>query len=245
MTRARPVRPAAIAWGVTTVLVIVAVAVGLGHLRSTLPHAELDLVAPGASDIRGPEARFVTCQRTLGDQPTRVTIDERPPQPLGLVRSSEVVACPQTFDPGGRGGPPVQFLGEVVGDVLQRDGGAWVLMNDDVYALEHGPLPAHEQLSGSNAGLTVWLPADAIDLDSVQPGRPNRRGDVLLVVGAIHRADPADGGGLTLRASLAEVVAAAEAAPQPLHVRQAVAAAALVVLALLATAYERLKQRQR
>ncbi|HEX2028545.1 MAG TPA: hypothetical protein VHF25_11180, partial [Nitriliruptorales bacterium] len=237
--------PAAVAWGVTAVLTVVAVAVGLAHLRSTSPHTELDLVAPGISDLRGDEATLVTCQRTLPDRPTPVAGGERPSQPLGLVRSSEVVACPENFDPRGRGGPPVQFLGEVVGDVLQRDGGAWVLMNDDVYALEHGPLPAHEQLSGSNTGLAAWLPTDVIDLDRLRPGRPNRRGDVLLVVGAIHRADPADGGGLTLRAVHAEVVAAAEAAPQPLHLRQAVAAGALVVLALLATFYERRKHRGR
>lgn len=242
MTRREPIQRREIAGFVAVLLGALATAAMLGWLRTGAPAApaDLDLGVEGVQSERGEDQPFVTCQRTLPDRPPRVISGQQTPEPVGLVRSSEVVACPDTFDPSGDGGPTVEFVGEVVGDVLRRDGGAWVLMNDDVYALEAGPLPGGGELAGSNSGLTVWLPESTVDLSALTPGRPDRRGDVVAVTGNVFRADPADGGGLTLRAAEAEVVAQAVRLAQPLHTRQAVVAALLAVLALALTAYERL-----
>lgn len=143
----------------------------------------------------------------------------------GRVTSTMVLGCPAAFD-----GLEVRYVGEVVGDVLERRGGAWVLVNDDEYALDVGPLPAHGAHRGTNAGLTVWLPAEAVEQISGL-GRPNQRGDVIEVRGRLLRTDPADGGGLTIRAEEVEVVAAAVRVAEPLHVAQLWLAVVAVVVA--------------
>jgi hypothetical protein len=79
---------------------------------------------------------------------------DRPVETIGRRVTSElVVSCPTRFD-----GHQVTYVGEAVGDLLVRDGGAWVLVKGDDYALEVGPLPGHRDRRGTNAGLSVWLP---------------------------------------------------------------------------------------
>lgn len=148
--------------------------------------------------------------------------------PTGRVTTAMVIACPALFD-----GRQVRFAGEVVGDVLRRDGGAWARLNDDAYALEVGPLAAHGALRGANSGLSVWLP-DGLHERLGPPGGPGRRGDVLLVTGVLLRADPADAGGLTIRAREVEVLADSVAVSTPVDRRLAVAAAVGAVLAAAA-----------
>jgi hypothetical protein len=132
----------------------------------------------------------------------------------GRITSELVLACPVAFDQA-----RVTYAGEVVGDLLRRDGGAWVLINDDDYALEVGPLPGHRDLRGTNGGLTVWLPEGLADGISGL-GRPNQRGDLVQVGGRIVRTDPSDGGGLTLRADQLQVLEPARAVEEPLDLPQ-------------------------
>lgn len=231
MTRRPPISRRTIGQLALVAVLTVAVIAGLPHLRATFPHRDVDPLLEGVEGIRGEDVEQVTCRRTLPDRPAR-PLGGDVPSPVGLVRSTQVVACPGVFDPDSDGGPPVEYVGEVVGDVLQREGGAWVLMNDDNYALESGPLPSHGDHHGTNSGLTVWLPTDAIDAATLTPGRPDLRGDVLVVSGRIHRTDPADGGGLTLRAFEATVAAPAQEVPQPLHGRQAAVAVLLALAAV-------------
>ncbi len=146
--------------------------------------------------------------------------------PDGRITSESVYACPRLFD-----GLDVRYAGEIVGDVLARDGGAWVLINDDAYALEVGPLGAHRELAGFNSGLSVWLP-DGLHEGLGPTGRYGRRGDIILVEGVLLRADPADGGGVTLRATSLEVLAPAVSTPEPLNRPLAIAAAGMMLLAL-------------
>lgn len=228
MSRRPAVSPRTFGQLLVVALVAIAIMAALGHLHATFPSRDLAPILEGVESIRGEDVERITCRRTLPDRPPQG--EDAQPDPVGLVRSTEVVACPSVFDPDGDGGAVIRFVGEVVGDVLRRDGGAWLLMNDDGYGLETGPLPAHDRYQGTNTGLTVWLPDDVVDPSSLTPGRPDRRGDVLVVIGRIHRTDPADGGGLTLRAHAAELVAPARGAPQPIHGRQAAIA---VLLALV------------
>lgn len=174
------------------------------------------LVAP--DDLPPLAGEAVRCERERPDtepaqrEAERVLADAR-------VSSANVVACPQAYD-----GRRITFVGEVVGDVLERDGGAWVQINDDDYALDVGPLPAHDDLRGGNSGLQVWLPEDL--LGGIEPGRPGRRGDVVEVDGVLVRADPEDAGGMTLRADRLQVRAEAVEVEVPVDGSQVVLAVA-------------------
>lgn len=140
------------------------------------------------------------------------------------VTSALVVSCPTRFD-----GRRVTYVGEAVGDLLVRDGGAWLLVNDDDYALELGPLPGHRDHRGTNGGLSVWLP-DPLPDQLTGLGRPGVWGDIVEVTGTIRRTDPADGGGLTLRAEELTIRQPAQEVDEPMHRPQLL----LAVLAVLA-----------
>lgn len=155
----------------------------------------------------------------------------------GRVSSTQVHACPAAYD-----GLRVSYVGEVVGDVLPRDGGAWAQVNDDAYALRSGPLVGHRERAGFNTGLSVWLDGDLSDrIDA--PGRPALRGDVVLLTGTLLRADPDDGGGITLRATTLETLAPPVRVDPPLHVAQLIVAVVLGVLALAGVVATRVARR--
>lgn len=200
---------------------VVAGAVALPRLaeRPTAALAPIELPPPAlsAQDVAGCPSR---------GEPTAVGSPVSVPPATGRVTASAVLACPVAFD-----GARVMYVGEVVGDLLRRDGGAWALVNDDAYALEVGPLPAHRSRSGLNSGLSVWLPAPAVE-GLGEPGRAGRRGAVIEVVGTLLRTDPADGGGLTLRAESVRVLAPGVDVDEPLDRPQAVAAALVLALAV-------------
>lgn len=203
-------------------LVLVAAISGLVMwLRATAPAPTSDVAVELPSDDNP-----LACVDLEG--PEGATIPQAPATtPIGRAVSGEVLGCPYAFDQ-----KLVTYVGEVVGDVLARDGGSWLLVNDDAYALEDGPLTAGGTPAGTNSGLTVWLP-DPMDDIVDEPGVHNVRGDVIEVVGRVHRTDPADGGGLTIRAEDARIVAEAAQVEVPVHWRQVGVAAVLSVLALL------------
>ncbi len=117
--------------------------------------------------------------------------------PMVTVSSSQLYDCPQSFD-----GETLRYSGEVVGGVLRRTDGAWVHLNDDIYADVDvaGPLPAHRDYRGGNGGLGVFIPHELADRITYVGG-PRSRGDVLDVVGTFHRVDAATGEVAILRAT--------------------------------------------
>lgn len=229
-----PVHPRAVAQLVAAGVAIVLAAALIGWLQRSTPHADTDLRVPGVATAM----EVVTCERSLPDRPTTPEGIEDV-DPVGRVPSSAIIECPDEFD-----GHLVEYIGEVIGDVLRRNGGAWVLLNDDAYALELGPLQTHGQPAGTNSGLSVWLEGDLASLAST-PGRHGRRGDVLRIVGIVHRADPEDGGGLTIRAVDGERLDAAVAVKPPLHTAQVASAVVLALLALGLVALERRRAAER
>ena len=156
----------------------------------------------------------------------------------GRISSPQVHGCPSAFD-----GLEVTFVGEAIGEVLRRDGGAWLQVNDDAYALEVGPMVGHREHAGFNTGLSVWLP-DGLHESVETVGRPQQRGDVLLLRGTIEQSDPDDGGGITLRADDLEVLADGTRIEPPLHLTQAIVAAVLAVAAFGALIWDRAVRRR-
>lgn len=209
-----------------SVLIVVAVGVLVAWLRATAPDSPTDTSVHGVLPAVDP----LTCEELTSERGA-VTPDED--TVVGLATSAAVLSCPFEFD-----GLLVTYVGEVVGDVLQRDDGAWLLVNDDAYALEQGPLTAGDTPRGTNSGLTVWLPDPLTELVD-EPGEHGVRGDVIEVTGRVHRTDPADGGGLTIRAEDATVLAQAVELAEPVHWNQVVAAVVLGLLALLTLWRER------
>lgn len=157
----------------------------------------------------------------------------------GRLTSAIATACPRLLD-----GQQVLYAGEVVGDVLRRDGGAWVQLNDDDYALDIGPLGAHRERRGFSSGLAVWLP-DGLHESLGPPGRHGRRGAVVLVEGTFLRADPSDGGGMSVRAETLTVLAPPTATDAPIDRTLALAAGIALLAAATTGLWARIRARRR
>lgn len=139
--------------------------------------------------------------------------------------SAALIECPDDFD-----GRTVRYRGEVVGVVLRRGARAWAQVNDDRYALEFGPLPAHGLTAGANSGIAVSLPRAAADA-LTHIGGSRSRGDRVELVGTFHRADPTDGGGPTIQAHEARIIARGGPLTRPVAARRGLVAAVLVSVA--------------
>lgn len=123
------------------------------------------------------------------------------------VSSALLYECPRLYDQR-----VVTYTGEVVGEVLLRQGHAWVQLNDDAYALTLGPIGSHAVSAGSNSGVSVSIPLEAAEaIENV--GASERLGDRLTVRGVFYAGDPADGGGTGIRAD--EVLAVERGGPRP------------------------------
>lgn len=228
-SRTRAVLIGALAW----LLVLVS---GIVALEATHPQLEfagnaVEGVPPLALDDEPTCRRFVD-EAPIADIRARLQRHDAVAQirgqlpSRGRVSSTQVFRCPSAYD-----GLEVTYVGEVVGELLPRRGGAWAQVNDDAYALTTGPLVGHRERAGFNTGMSVWLPEDLAGRIE-QPGRPALRGDVVLLQGTVHRTDPADGGGITLRASAMETLAPPLVIEPPLHRLQVVVAVVLSLIAL-------------
>ena len=215
------------------VLLLVGLAGVSAGLDRAAPRAERS--APAVTDLPPTVLDApIPCRRSDPDEVVAAIADRLRE---GRITAAIVVACPRLFD-----GRDVVHVGEVVGDVLRRDGGAWVTLNDDPYALELGPFGAHRERAGFNTGLAVWLP-DGLHEDLGPAGRHGRRGAVLRIEGVLRRVDPTDGGGLAVRAERAEVLAAATPVDEPVNRPLAVAAAVALAAAALAALHARSRAR--
>jgi hypothetical protein len=197
---------AALAGGAVALLLLIAVVATLDWL---VPPGSLTPVedAP-AQDDAVPGA--VRCPASL------------PPEPL-TVASSALFDCPRLYD-----GALIRYRGEAIAAVLPRGERAWVQLNDDVYALESGPIAEHRTALGGNAGIAVSLPSDvAASITFV--GGAAARGDILDVVGRYRRADPADGGGPTIQAEQARIVEVGRRIDRPVAARRVVVAGVLTL----------------
>ena len=190
-----------------------------------------------ASDI--PEAQLagsdprdeLVCPDPLPREGQRRESDVETTAPV-RVTSNDLFDCPEAYD-----GRRVVYRGEVVGALLERAAGVWTQLNDDVYAELLGPLPAHRDYRGGNAGVGVLLPHGAVELVSFIGG-PQTRGDVLEIQGTFHRVDPT-GEVAVIRAETAELQANGELFPDPPLADRRWAAWIAVVVAVALVVAER------
>ena len=209
----------------TPITALVIMVAGVVALEAIHPQVDpTDRVVPGVPALAIDEDR--ACTRPI-DQTAAEDL-RAGFVPGGRVSSTQVYLCPLAFD-----GLSVTYVGEVIGEVLPRRGGAWAQVNDDVYALEVGPVIGHRELAGFNTGMSVWLP-DGLHERIEDVGRAGRRGDVILVRGTLLRADPDDGGGITVRAEELEILAPSIEVEVPFHLVQAIVAGILALLAIVA-----------
>lgn len=207
------------------------IVVGVVALEAAAPQA--DELIGSIEELPPVAVRDAARTCTRSDEATTAEIREEHQNAEGRVTADQIYACPQAFDR-----LEVVYAGEVVGELLPRRGGAWAQVNDDAYALEVGPLVGHRELDGFNTGMSVWLPDGLHErVDAV--GRARQRGTVIAIRGTALRADPEDGGGVTIRASELEVLAPSMTVDDPLHLLQAVVAGILAALAIGAAVWAR------
>jgi hypothetical protein len=159
------------------------------HATSAAATAPGSQVEP-ASDPRDP----IECEDPIPRE-GQVRATDGGERRLRRVSSSSLYDCPQTFD-----GSRIRYRGEVIGAVLRRQDGAWVHLNDDIYAGEIGPVIAHRDFRGGNGGLGVFIP-HSLAAQITHFGGPKQRGDIVEVVGRFHRVDEATGEVAILRAT--------------------------------------------
>jgi hypothetical protein len=227
-------------WPLLAVVILLGLLLAMtSALARSAPTAPLDARAvPVLSELPEPVLdEPVRCSRA--DERAGIEDLRQQVRTDGRITSDIVFACPRLLD-----GRRVVYIGEVVGDVLRRSGGAWVQVNDDAYALETGPLGPHRDTRGFNSGLAVWLP-DGLHEQLGAPGRHGRRGDIVRIDGVLRRADPADGGGITVRAERLEVLAASTPVSEPLNLPLVLAAGTAALLALGSWGWDRRRSRGR
>lgn len=217
------------------VLILVGITAGAYWLDRAAPVLELDGIAVEVED-----PAFASVPRCVGENDDVIADNLRDTFPReGRVTSYQLFNCPRAFDR-----LTVSFTGEVIGELINRRGGVWVQVNDDPYALTYGPLVGHSAHVGFNSGVAVWLPDGTHEFIETL-GRPATRGDVIRIVGTFYRADPQNGGSLTIRAASSELVAPGFVIDEPLHTLQLVVAIVLGGLALAALTFAQLARRRR
>lgn len=175
------------------------------------------LLRPPTADLLGPlpPDPAVTCDsERLDDGPL-------------FVRSGTLVTCPSLFQDR-----EVMLEGELIGDLLGRGEGRWVLLNDDAFAYA-GPLGSHRVTFGANSGMAVLLPA------GVEPqvlGGPGVWGDLVQIEGTFDVAASQDQGGTTVIATTLRTVRPGGPVDTPSVPTQRITAGALVLLATVLSA---------
>lgn len=119
--------------------------------------------------------------------------------------SAELVEQPDTWD-----GREIEFTGEAIREAMVRGDGAWIHLNDDVYAT--GGAEARASLGGYNSGIGVWVDVRAAEKIGVF-GDYRHRGDLVQVEGVFNAACAEHGGDMDIHASRLRVVSEGSAVP--------------------------------
>lgn len=232
--RRRPVERIRVFMGAVGFLGALGAVVIVGHL---LRHPDVPTGVP-EEQLEGSDPRDeIECPDPLPREGEPRTA-EIPRASIADVSSNNLYDCPQSYD-----NQRVRYRGEVVGALLRRDTGVWVQLNDDVYADVIGPLPAHRDFRGGNAGVGVLLPTQLAEhIDFV--GGPQTRGDVIEIEGVFNRVDPS-GEVAVIRADTVRAAASGGPYDDPLLHNRWIAAACAFLLAAGMVVAERVVARRR
>lgn len=116
--------------------------------------------------------------------------------PALAVDSATLVEQAKRYD-----GKAISFIGEAIGDVMERPDGAWININDDAYSRQGQTF----KLAGFNSGQSVLAAkADASKIKRL--GDYDNRGDTVAVRGVFHAACPDHGGDMMIHADSLEVI---------------------------------------
>lgn len=232
-----PVRRRRVLAGTALALVFLAGLVALAEgLRHPGPPGELPVGDDAATDPRMPRACPEPTPDEARERPTATLAPRGEPV---AVTSNDLLDCPEHYDRRA-----VRYRGEAIGALLPRRNGTWVQVNDDAYAGEVGPLPAHRQYHGPNAGVGVLLSPRLAD-QVATVGGPRTRGDVIEVVGMFRRVDPGSREVTVVHADSMKVIRPGEPRPDPPLRGRQVAGVLLAVLAAGMVATQRLVARRR
>jgi len=225
VSRDRPVSAQAVRQVAGAIVVVLGVIAYIVWLRQIAPQIDLAPPIPGLAEVSALVGDPLSCDAVLPDPLIPQPGVGEPVSPVARISSATANACPRLWD-----GRVVGYVGEVVGHVFARDGGAWIQINDDGYALQSGPLPNHLDFDGTNSGLFVWLPSEFVALVT-HPGESRWQGDVLAITALFMRNDLTEGGQLTLRAIHVTSLAPARSVPRPIHGRLAISALLAMMVA--------------
>ena len=176
-----PRRPPSRLVSLLGVLAVALLLIGLLQVANLMRHPMPDDMPPVPeldADAADPRTE-IDCP----DPPQEAADDETRAATPPLMTSNELLDCPRSWD-----GQTIRYRGEAVGAVLQRADGAWVQLNDDIYAQTRGPLPTHRDYAGGNAGLGAFIPLELAERIG-RVGGPRFRGDVLEIEGQFRRVD--------------------------------------------------------
>jgi len=115
------------------------------------------------------------------------------------IETSELLTAPRRYD-----GATITVEGELIGDYgFRRSGTMWTQLNDDSYA--HAPVVEGGELTGSNQGIGLRMPAELADGLS-PPGGYRIRGPIVRATGVWRYHDPGRQGETYLDVSSIEIV---------------------------------------
>jgi len=107
--------------------------------------------------------------------------------------SAALVEEPKRYD-----GTEVTFVGEVIGEAMERGDKAWLHINDDAYYLKN--VEEGAQLGGYNSGMPVWIAASQTEGIAFF-GDYRHEGDIVEVHGTFNAACAEHGGDMDIHAA--------------------------------------------
>ncbi len=151
-----------------------------------------------------------------------------------LVDSVALVEFPNRYD-----GKVITYVGEAIGDVMQRTDGAWINVNDDAY-IRQGK---KRRLAGYNSGQSVLFADKQLAAKIKRLGDYNNRGDRIRITGIFHKACPEHGGDMMIHAQTLTAVKSGFSLPHPISARKISLAGTWLVIGGVVLALWQLRKR--
>lgn len=124
------------------------------------------------------------------------------------LTGNDLVEDAQFYD-----GAQIEFLGEVIGDIMARGDHVWININDGTRAIG------------------VWAERSTAKLVTT-PGDHNHIGDKVMVYGTFNRACPQHGGDLDIHASRIVLIEKGKEVQHPVDIKRVLVCVVLLLMVL-------------